>query len=289
MAGPVEAFLGEKGGVFACGESFSLADVALVPGIMRLETEAVILDPTSPLIRARPDLPNLARWLDAMETRVSSLQSRVGTDPLSRALLMANSVEAGEKPEVAQGAARAVASLASAQDWRLVLAEAVPPPWTNFARRYPSVAKTPKLEAAAFLVASKQSVVAALAAKTPEIFHGASRPRQDSESGLESRPDLAVRLVVTALADAPDYGSSPTFANTFLSTLISDLSTDALREVSECLAELRCGSVLLAPRDIGPEPLRILRAHAAWVAIQVAKALKKRAPAEPVEKAKNKW
>ena len=34
---------------------------------------------------------------------------------------MSISAEAGQKPEVMQGAGRAVASLASAQDWRLVM------------------------------------------------------------------------------------------------------------------------------------------------------------------------
>jgi hypothetical protein len=210
-------------------------------------------------------------------------------------------------------------------------------------------------------VQQRAAVVASIAARVPEISNGKrracppvpciprtacrrarlltprrarSRPRPDGCGA--PRVDLAIRLCAAALADAPDYGSSPTFANTFLATLLQDVSSDALVEVwpqpalrstparavrspaplrdrprtgcpltrhppppprtnrtrlvpplvlighaasftgrrrriqvAESLAALRSGDVLLAPRDLGPTTLRVLRSHATWVASQV--------------------
>jgi hypothetical protein len=144
-----DALLAERGGDFALGGAFSLVDAALLPGLPLLEAEARLLDPAAaPLREAADELPAVARWLAAVDARVSSVQvrrtplravlravrfglqhdtaacerrarvqARVGSDALSQALRVSSAAGA-ESPEVSQAATRAIAALVSELDWR---------------------------------------------------------------------------------------------------------------------------------------------------------------------------
>ena len=108
-----DALLAERGGDFALGDAFSLVDpppplpprtkwtrlvhpsvlighvsslwqvdAALLPGLPLLEAEARLLDPSAaPLREASDELPAVARWLAAVDARVSSVQVRPRAPP----------------------------------------------------------------------------------------------------------------------------------------------------------------------------------------------------------------
>ena len=98
---------------------------------------------------------------------------------------------------------------------------------------------------------------------------------QEADGSRADMVDATLRLLMSALIEAPDYGSSPTFANTFISTMIQDLDLDQLTEVKETLLFLR--ESVRAPRDMGELPARQWRAHACWLGAEVRKLIKKKA------------
>merc|ERR1719198_2903004 len=204
-----------------------------------------------------------------MDERVASYKSRVKADAFSAARQLAR-----DDPALAQVALESASKALVDEAWKDVMADGTPPSWTTFAERFPSVSKQPKPEAAAYLYAAREALRVEAGRAVPECVSGARRPRvEDADGSRDDMVDLTLRLLMCALLEAPDYGSSPTFANTFIATMIEDLDSDQLTEVRETLIFLR--ECVLVPRDMGEQPARRWRAHAAWLGAEVRKRLKK--------------
>lgn len=264
----MESILAASDGDFFLGDTFSLVDIALFPALEACNLQAAVVMPAlSP--SANPKFPALGKWYAAMDARVASYTSRVKADVFSAARQLAH-----DDPVLAQVALESASKALVDEAWKDVMADPTPPSWTMFAERFHSVAKQPKPEAAAYLYAARQALHAEAGRVVPECISGARRPRvEDADGSRDDMVDLTLRLLMCALLEAPDYGSSPTFANTFIATMIEDLDSDQLTEVRETLVFLR--ECVRVPRDMGEQPARRWRAHAAWLGAEVRKLLKK--------------
>ena len=264
----IESVLAAADGDFFLGDTFSMVDIALFPALEACNLQAAILMPAlSP--SANPKFPSLGKWYTAMDQRVASYRSRVKADTFSAARQLALDDPALSKVGL-ESATKALVD----EGWKGVMAEPAPPSWIMFAERFPSVAKHPKTEAAAYLYAAREALRAEAGRAVPECVSGARRPRvEDTDGSRKDMVDRTLRLLMCALLEAPDYGSSPTFANTFIATMIEDLNEDELTEVKEVLVFLR--ECVRVPRDMGEQPARRWRAHAGWLGAEVRKLLKK--------------
>mmetsp|Transcript_30368 Transcript_30368/g.47573 ORF Transcript_30368/g.47573 Transcript_30368/m.47573 type:complete len:483 (-) Transcript_30368:91-1539(-) len=258
----LEEALAAKEGDFLLGDRFTVADIAMVPILNRLEAQAPAVDPLLQ-IRGNPMFPQLQGWYEAMDTRVASYRSRVKADDHT----LCKSLESfGLSSEAKKGMDMAL----TARDWKEILAEKIPPVWVQFESRITGIAAKPKIEAAAALIVNKDHLLAETAKHVAQTVQGQKRTRPEGES--MEMPDLGLRLLADALIEAPDYGSAPTFANSFIGTMLSDLSVDELTELGEIMGFLR--RVVEVPKDMGVLPSQTWRAHCAWVGREVRKAIR---------------
>jgi len=268
--GAIETVLSKHEGAFALGTTFSLVDVALFPALEMCDMHASILVPA-----LRPSdnaaFPALQQWYAAMDSRIASYRSRVKGDAFSAAQRLAQD-DAALRAVALEGATRILLQ----DSWKDTMAEPIPVSWNAFVERFPSVAKTPKQEAAAYLYDAREALRREAGCAVPESVNGARRARvQEADGSRADMVDVTLRLLMSAMIEAPDYASSPKFANTFISTMILDLDLDQLTEVKETLLFLR--ESVWAPRDMGELPARQWRAHACWLGAEVRKLIKKKA------------
>lgn len=265
----METLLSTHEGVFALGNTFSLVDVALFPALEMCDAQASILVPA---LRPSQDpaFPALQQWFSAMDSRIASYRSRVKGDTFSAAQHLAK-----KDPALSAVALEGSKRILVEDSWKDAVAEPIPAAWNAFSERFPSVAKTPRQEAAAYLYDAREALWRETASSVPECVKGARRPRATQADGSRAdMVDATLRLLMSAMIEAPDYASSPKFANTFISTMIQDLDVDQLTEVKEALLFLR--EAARAPRDMGELPARQWRSHASWLGSEVRKLIKKK-------------
>ena len=274
----LESLLAASCGDFVLGNTFSLVDIALFPALEACDAQAAILVPA---LRPseNPSFPALQKWYSAMDSRVASYRSRVKGDVFSTARALAS-----EEPAMSAVALEGANKALGAESWKEVLCDEVPAVWNMYAERFPQVATTPKMEAAAYLYTARQALGDDARAAVPECVNGARRPRAGGSGaegveglGAEGQRvdvvDATLRLLMSALVEAPEYARSPTFANMFVKGMLEEWGHDELTEVKDVLLFLR--EAVRVPRDMGELPARQWRAHASWLGSEVRKLLKK--------------
>jgi len=100
-----------------------------------------------------PMFPALILWYAAMDQRVASYRGRVKGDAFSAARQLARD-DAALSDVALESAARILVQ----DSWKDAMAEDTPASWYMFTERFPSVAKTPKLEAAAYLYNARDAL-----------------------------------------------------------------------------------------------------------------------------------